>query len=72
MPERSDAAPSPQQRAELSSAATSLDDLAARIDRLGTELHDGGQEALATDLFEVERGLRAANRRLTQVLARLG
>ncbi|WP_208027954.1 hypothetical protein [Rhabdothermincola sediminis] len=59
-------------RAELSSVSTSLDDLSARVERLAGSLQRRRQDALAADLYEVERALRMAERRLAQVLRRLG
>ncbi|WP_334144021.1 hypothetical protein [Rhabdothermincola sp.] len=58
-------------RAELSSVSTSLDDLSARVERLAGSLQRRRQDALAADLYEVERALRMAVRRLAQVLRRL-
>jgi hypothetical protein len=54
--------------AELSSAAT---DLAALIDRITTtaeSLERSGAEMAAHDLFEVERSLQAASRRMAQTM----
>ena len=58
-------------RAELSSIATALDDLAKRVTAIaersaGTEL-----DWLTTDLFEAERSLGEARRRLARVGDRL-
>jgi len=58
-------------RAELSSISTGLEDLGRRVTEIaersaGTEL-----DWLATDLFEVERSLGEASRRLNDVVARL-
>ncbi len=53
--------------AELSSLATALDDLTRRV----TELAEGvanEQHDLATELFEVERSLNGARRRLSKVV----
>jgi hypothetical protein len=58
-------------RAELSSAATTLEELAARVERVGDLLQGAEQESLAGDLYEVERNLRAAHRRLEAVLTRM-
>jgi hypothetical protein len=58
-------------RAELSSAATTLEELAARVERVGDLLQGAEQESLAGDLYEVERNLRAAPRRLEAVLTRM-
>jgi chromosome segregation ATPase len=59
-------------RAELSSANTTLDDLVRRVSSAGERLLATGDEALAHDLFEVERSLRAAQRRLAGVVGRMG
>lgn len=59
-------------RAELSSVSTSLDDLSTRVERLAGSLQRRRQDALAADLYEVERALRMAERRLAGVLRRLG
>ena len=55
-------------RAELSSLSTGLDDLVSRITRLADTLAGDDREAIGEDLFEVERTLRAAQRRLVRVL----
>ena len=59
------------QRANLLSAATTLDDLLARVTAAAEHLDEQGQDGIAADLFEVERALRNANRRLARVLAAL-
>jgi hypothetical protein len=54
--------------AELSSLATALEDLTRRVTSLAEGL--AGQQAdLATELFEVERSLNGAQRRLRKVVA---
>ncbi len=57
--------------AHLSSLSSALEDLTVRI----TELADGYQgsprEDVAADLYEVERHLQAASRRLRSLVARL-
>jgi hypothetical protein len=57
--------------AELSSVASALVDLTARVSKFATDLDRPESEDLAVDLFEVERSLLAASRRLTRVVARL-
>jgi hypothetical protein len=52
-------------RAELSSVATSLDELVGRITRIAEGLSGDEREVVGPDLFEVERSLRAARRRLS-------
>lgn len=59
-------------RAELSSVSTAIDELLKRV----TEIADGlaGQERdiVGPDLFEVERALRGAQRRLRRIVDRAG
>lgn len=57
--------------AELSSVTTILDDLGGRLERLASSFQARHQDALAADLYEVERALRMAERRLAQVVRRL-
>jgi hypothetical protein len=52
--------------AELSSAATTLDDLSDRVERMADRLQAERHETLAADLYEVERALRMAQRRLAR------
>ena len=56
--------------AQLSSTASSLDDLVKRVAAAADDLA-GDREDLAADLFEVERSLRTGARRLASVLRRL-
>ena len=56
--------------AQLSSTASSLDDLIKRVAAAADDL-TRDREDLATDLYEVERSLRTGARRLTTVLRRL-
>jgi hypothetical protein len=51
-------------KAELSSLSTAVQELEARITRSGEELLGTINEGVAIDLFEVERSLRTARRRL--------
>lgn len=55
-------------RAALSSIATTLDDLVERIEAAAKDADFHGDEGLAGDLFEVERSLRRAQRRLRRVV----
>jgi hypothetical protein len=50
--------------AEMSALATTLDELTARVTALAQRLDHEPTEAVAIDLFEVERSLRSATRRL--------
>jgi hypothetical protein len=59
------------ERARLLSLATSLDDITARITATAEERSAAGDDATAADLFEIERTLRNANRRLARVVASL-
>lgn len=58
-------------RAELDSSATTIDDLLARISAAADQYQASGDEATAADLYEVERSLQAARRRLEQVVGRM-
>ena len=57
-------------RARMSSATTSLADLVETVSATAEAALAAGDEATATDLFEVERSLRTALRRLTAVARR--
>ncbi len=53
--------------AELSSIATALDDLARRVTEIAERSTGTDDDWLATELFEVERSLGEARRRLSTV-----
>lgn len=55
-------------RAELSALATSLDDLTARITSAADRYQGTPRGDLADGLYEVERSLRTAARKLDRVL----
>lgn len=55
-------------RAELSSVSTALDDLARRLTAIAEAAAGRGDEALAGELYEVERALGGAQRRLGRVV----
>ncbi len=57
--------------AELDSASTTIDELIDRISAAANRFEAGGDEATATDLYDVERSMRAASRRLGAVVRRL-
>jgi hypothetical protein len=59
-------------RAELSSAETTLDELTARITAIAERRQEQKDASVAAELFEVERSLRVAYRRLSAVRRRLG
>jgi hypothetical protein len=56
--------------ARLSSLSSSLDDLTQRISTLADEHHGSPRDDVAADLYEIERHLQAASRRLHALLAR--
>jgi hypothetical protein len=58
--------------AQLASVATALEDLTARVVDAADRLREAHRDDQAADLYEVERALRAASRRLATVLRRLG
>jgi hypothetical protein len=58
-------------RAELSSIATALDDLAGRVTRIAEASAGTDLDWLATDLYEAERSLGEARRRLARAGERL-
>ncbi|MDY7102599.1 MAG: hypothetical protein S0880_15575 [Actinomycetota bacterium] len=58
-------------RAHLSSTSTALDDLTKRVTDAAESLAGGDDDDVATDLFEVERALRSATRRLERVVRNL-
>jgi hypothetical protein len=53
--------------AELSSVASTLDDLTARVDAIAGRFTGTKQEDVALGLHDVERLLRSASRRLESV-----
>jgi hypothetical protein len=57
--------------ASLASTASSLDELIRRVTTAADDLSGGPEDALAQDLYEVERSLRTAARRLAAVVRRL-
>ena len=59
------------QRALLDSAATTIDELVARIGNAAEHHEDEGEVDAANDLYDVERSLRAVHRRLLMVVRRL-
>jgi hypothetical protein len=59
------------ERAQLSSVATGLDELIERVDAAASRVREAHRDDLASDLYEVERSLEAARRRLAGVLRQL-
>ena len=57
--------------AQLSSLATALEDLTRRITRLADGYQGSPREDVAADLYDVERNLQAAQRRLEALVASL-
>jgi hypothetical protein len=56
--------------AELSSLATGLDELTARLSAIADRLNGTEHDLMAHELFEVERALAAAQRRLARLVER--
>ena len=61
----------PLDAAHLSSLSTALDDLTQQITALAEEHHGAPRADVAADLFEVERSLLTASRRLRTVLTKV-
>lgn len=57
--------------AQLSSLSSSLDQLTERIVSIADGFGGSPREDVAADLYDVERNLKAASRRLRQLLDRL-
>ncbi len=53
--------------AALDAIATALDELTARVTEIADRVSNTASEDLAADLYEVERALKAAGRRLARV-----
>jgi hypothetical protein len=60
--------PSTGAGAQLSSVATGLAELTARVTEIAETLAGAERDDLAAELFEAERSLLAAGRRLTKVV----
>ena len=56
---------------ELSSITTALEELGSRISKMADQLAGTERDDLAAALFEVERSLQAAQRRLETVVSAL-
>lgn len=54
--------------ADLTSVMSTLDQLLERLDEAAEGLEGADREALLGDLYEIERHLRAASRRLTRAI----
>ncbi len=59
------------ERAELSSVASTLEEICRRVAAAADRSTHSKDEALASGLYEVERSLQAAERRLSSVVSRL-
>jgi Mg2+ and Co2+ transporter CorA len=57
--------------AQLSSLATSLGDLVDRVSGLAETFQASPREDVAADLYDVERNLQAAHRRLRALVVKL-
>jgi hypothetical protein len=57
-------------RAELSSVATRLHELVERVTSIADDLGGDERDDIGQELFEVERTLRSAERRLNRVIDR--
>lgn len=55
-------------RSELSSVSAALDELVRRISTIAEGMSGGERDQLESELFEVERTLAAAQRRLARAL----
>ena len=55
--------------ADLASLTSSLDQMLERVEYAVGEVEGTADEDLLVDLYEVERSLRTANRRLNRILA---
>lgn len=56
---------------QLSSVSTALDELTGRVASLAESLSGSDRDDVATSLFEIERSLRTAGRRLDQLVTDL-
>lgn len=59
------------EHAQLSSVATALGEMIHRVSEAAERLRVGGRDDLAGDLYEVERSLQAAARRLAGLVREL-
>ena len=58
-------------RATLSTVSSTLDELTGRLTAEADRYAGTERDDIATDLYEIERGLRAAARRLERLIDRL-
>jgi len=59
----------PTDLAELSSMASSLDQITRRVGAMAEKANDDGEETVSGELFSVERALQGATRRLERLLS---
>ncbi|MDP1821226.1 MAG: hypothetical protein Q8K58_15205 [Acidimicrobiales bacterium] len=57
--------------AQLSSLSTTLDQLVTQVTSLAERYQTSPREDVAADLFEVERSLQAAHRRMQKLVAKV-
>ncbi len=55
--------------AQLSSISTAMEDLTTRVTSIADDYAKTTREDLAADLYDVERSLRSARRRLDRVIS---
>ena len=67
MSARNKRSPSHSARPELSSLATALDELTRRLSAMA-DAAVGTEEDISVELFEIERSLRSAQRRLSKLV----
>jgi hypothetical protein len=60
-----------EHKAELASAATTLEELLARVTAAADAYGSGTDESIAAELYDVERSLRPAVRSLNPLVDRL-
>jgi hypothetical protein len=58
----------PTDLAELSSIASTLDQITQRVATIAERANDQGEETVSAELFSVERSLQGATRRLERLL----
>lgn len=58
----------PHMSPQLSSVHTALDELTTRVAEMAESLSGSDRDDVATSLFEIERSLRTAGRRLEHLL----
>lgn len=56
--------------AELSSVASSLEQIARRVCAMAEEASSQGEETVSSELFAVERALQGAGRRLDRLVSK--